>query len=77
MPRTMTQLEKQYGGKRRNAVNRAIRAECRGGAALLDAMKLLDNVLICDLPPDLQQRLTLVMSGLNAARNSMESEVMQ
>jgi len=77
MPRTMTQLEKQYGGKRRNAVNRAIRAECTGGSALLDAMKLLDNVLLCDLPPDLQQRLTVVMSGLNAARDAMESEVMQ
>lgn len=72
----MTQIEKTYGGKRRNAVNRAIRAECAGGDGLLDGMKILDNLLLTDLPDDLRQRCTLLMSALNVARDAMGDDVL-
>lgn len=73
---SLTRIEKLYGGKRRNAINRAIRAECAGGDEMLDAMKILDNLLLIELPPEVARRCSLLMAALNAARGEMEVDVL-
>lgn len=40
------ELKSKYGGKTKEAVNRAIRAECAGGDEAIDAMSLAKQ--ICD-----------------------------
>ena len=74
--RTKTDLAKQYGGKGRDAVNRAIRAECPGCEELLEAMELLDSTPQWDLSEPTFGRLTDIMATLNASRDAMESAVL-
>jgi len=41
----LRELKEKYGGAGRNAINRAIRAECVGGAAALDALEASFQIL--------------------------------
>ena len=79
--RTRTEIQRQYGGTGRNAVNRAIRAECIGGADLLDAMKSLDDLITMTSQGATRCERTrcqagLLLSLLNLCRSAMEREVL-
>ena len=74
--RTKKDLAKQYGGRGRNAVNRAIRAECPGSAELLGAMERLESTIQLVPPEQLNGSLPSIMGKLNASRDAMELAVL-
>ena len=79
--RTQTHIQKQYGGRGRNAVNRAIRAEIPGGAELLDAIKSLDDLLTMTRQGATacfrtHHQAKIVLKMLSLSRDAMAKQVM-
>jgi len=78
---TLEDLKDRYGrsSNHRQLFNRAIRAECPGGAEVLDALELLDNVrrrtLLAVGKHECAEIAALAVDRLHSARNAMVASI--
>lgn len=77
---TLEDLKDRYGrsSNHRQLFNRAIRAECAGGAEVLDALELLDNVRRRKQAVgkhECAEIAALAVDRLHSARNAMVASI--